>query len=126
MPKKILWVSQHQMQGVQMGALRRMFGNDVIFKSDVRPFGNAEDIVARVRQENCDDVIVVAPLSVLSRLVELGLRPLWAEARLCQPGENSDWEVKSRKYRFVEFKRVRKLVMEFDDLGPNAKRQDND
>lgn len=68
------------MHGVQMGALRRMFGGDVEVSQDPRPFDSAETIVRRFRQGGYDDVIVVAPLSVLARMVDLGLRPLWSEA----------------------------------------------
>lgn len=37
MPKKVLWVSQHRMQGVQVGALRRMYGADVKVVEDLHP-----------------------------------------------------------------------------------------
>ena len=68
--KKILWISRHKMNGIQMGALRRMFGQEVKIISDSRPFDNAETIVRRFKKGGYDDVIVVAPLSVLPRLVD--------------------------------------------------------
>jgi len=123
--EKFLWVSRHAMHGVQMGALRRMFGADVKVVEDPRPFDSAERIVERVRQGGYDDVIVVAPLSVLARMVDLGLRPLWSEAEIV-PRERADWSVRDRHYRFVRFRRVRRLVLEFDELGPAAVRQDAD
>jgi hypothetical protein len=123
--KKILWISRHPMNGIQIGALKRMFGEDVKLVQDARPFDSAEKIVERVKQGGYDDVIVVAPYSVLTRMVDLGLRPLWSDAEIV-PKEKSDWSVRDRYYRFLRFKRVKGLVMEFEDLGPEAERRDED
>jgi len=123
--KKILWVSRHTMHDVQMGALKRMFGDDVAVTQDPRPFDNAETIVRRVREGGYDDVIVVAPYSVLARLVDLGLRPLWSAAEIVPP-EQADWSVKGRHYRFIRFQRVKGLMLELESLGPAAERQSND
>lgn len=124
--KRILWVSQHQMHPVQLGALRRLFGQDVQVTADPRPFSSAEDIIQRYRQGGYDDLIVVAPLSVLARMVDLGVRPLWSEAELVNDPSKSDWSVKNRYYRFVCFQRVERLVLEFEPLGPAAERQPDD
>jgi len=126
MPKHVIWVSRHPMNGVQMGALRRMFGSDVEVTEDPRPFDNAETIVRRVREGGYDDCIVVAPYSVLARMVDLGLRPLWADAEQVYDSSRADWSVKDRMYRFLGFKRVKRLTLELEELGPEAKRQDND
>ncbi|MBI2589712.1 hypothetical protein HYW32_01655 [Candidatus Berkelbacteria bacterium] len=124
--KRILWISRHGMNPVQLGALRRLFGADVRVERDSRPFDNAETIVRRVREGGYDDVITVVPLSVLARMVDLGLRPLWSEAEIVAHPEESDWEVNGRYYRFVRFRRVRRLVLEFDELGADARRQPDD
>jgi hypothetical protein len=124
--KRILWVSRHPMHGVQMGALRRMFGDDVRVIEDPRPFDNAETIVRRFRDGEFDDIIVVAPYSVLWRMIELGLQPLWSEAEVVKAKEAADWNVRDRYYRFLHFKRVKRFVIEFEELGPEALRQDTD
>lgn len=126
MAKRLLWVSRHPMNSVQMAALRRMFGADVQVTEDPRPWDNAETIVRRVRELGYDDVIVVAPYSVLARMVDLGLRPLWSEAEQVKDQSQSDWSVKGRFYRFLGFKRVERLVLELEDLGPDARRQPTD
>ncbi len=127
MAKRIIWISRHPMAGIQMGALRRMFGADVQVTEESRPFDNAEKIVRRVREGGYDDCIVVAPYSVLARMVDLGLRPLWADAeQVFNPPALADWIVKNRMYRFLGFKRVVRLVLELEDLGQAARRQDND
>lgn len=124
--KKILWVSRHPMHKVQMGALKRMFGADVVVEEDPHPFDNAETIVRRVREGGYDDCIVVAPYSVLARMVDLGLRPLWSDAEIVTDPTQADWSVKGRHYRFTCFKRVKRLVLELEDLGPAAERRPED
>ncbi|SRR6056297_1038419 len=123
--KKILWVSRHSMHGIQIYALRRMFGSDVKVIEDKRPFDSVETIVKRFKEGGFDDVIVVAPLSVLARMVDLGLKPLWSEAEITTP-EKADWSVRDRHYRFVRFRRVKKLVLEFEDFGEEAERREED
>lgn len=125
-PKRVLWISQHPMHRVQMGALRRMFGPDVKVVEDPQPFDSAETIVRRYREGGYDNIIVVAPYSVLHRMVELGLRPLWAEAEVVSDPSQADWETKGRHYRFLGFKRVKRLVLELEDLGPAARRKPED
>lgn len=126
MPKRILWISRHSMHLVQLGALRRLFGDDVELTEDPRPWDNAETIVRRVREGGYDDCIVVAPYSVLARMVDLGLRPLWSEAEEVKDPWSADWSVRERHYRFLRFKRVKRLALELDDLGSEAERQPSD
>jgi hypothetical protein len=103
-----------------------MFGEDVQLVTDPKPFDSAETIVKRVRDGNYDDCIVVAPYSVLAKMVDLGLRPLWSEAEQLPDQANSDWNVRDRYYRFLRFKRVKDLVLELETLGPAADRQPSD
>lgn len=124
--KRILWVSRHEMDPVQLGALKRLFGDDVQVISDPRPFDNAETIVKRVRDGGYDDCIVVAPYSVLAKMVDLGLRPLWSEAEQVKDQAQSDWSVRDRHFRFLRFKRVKGLVLNLEDLGPAAERLPSD
>jgi hypothetical protein len=125
-PKRIVWVSRHPINGVQMGVLQRMFGSDVEVIEDSQPFDNAESIVRRFREGGFDDMIVIAPYSVLNRIVELGPQPLWAEAKEVNDPNLSDWSIKGRFYRFLGFKRVKRMVLELEDLGPEARRQESD
>ena len=85
MPKKILWLSGHEMNGIQMFALRRMFGADVQLTEKVGWLGNAESIVEAFRRGGFDDLIIVAPMSVIAKIVEQKVYPLWSEAVICSP-----------------------------------------
>ena len=113
------------MNGIQMPALRRMFGDDVQLTEQVGWLGNAEKIVEVYRCGGFDDLIIVAPLSVISRVVELGVHPLWSEALQCAP-EKADWVTNGRGYRFNQFRRIQRLALEFHDLGLAAVRQVGD
>jgi len=126
MSKKICWMSQHEMHPVQKKVLRRMFGEDVEVTHDQRSFDSAEIIVRRYREGGYDDIIVVAPLSVIHRMTELGVRPLWAQSEVVKDSERADWSFKGRHYRFLKFQRVERLELVLGDLGPAAQRQSDD
>lgn len=125
MPKKILWLSGHEMNGIQMCALRRMFGADVELVEQVGWVGNADQIVETYQRGGFDDLIIVAPMSVIAKVVEAKIHPLWSEAVICSQGQH-DWETNGRYYRFARFRRIRRLAFEFEDLGPAAVRQATD
>lgn len=113
--KKVIWFSRHDPLPSQVKELRRLFGQDVEIIQDPKPFSSAEDIVARFRAAGGDEMVVVAPLSVLGRLVDLGIKPLWAEMEQV-PSEQSEVVAAGRSYRFVRFRRVKRLVLEFEEV----------
>lgn len=114
--KKILWLSQHQPLPRQEAELSRLFG-EVELCQDISPFQNAEEIIQRVRQGGYDDVVAVAPLSVLARLCELGLKPLWAEMKQVRSRGEADLSYRSRFYRFVKFRRIKAVKLEFTEVN---------
>ena len=115
MVKKILWLSRHFPLPSQIKELNRIFGETVDVTVDPDPFSNAEDIVNRFKIGNFDDIVVVAPLSVIQRLTELGIKPLWAEMKRVSK-EEAETEVSGRYYRFIKFKRIKGIKIEFEEL----------
>lgn len=113
--KKILWLSQHQPFPRQVAELRWLFG-DVEVRQDVNSFSSAEEIICRVREGGYDEVVVVAPLSVVAKLCELGLRPLWAEMEQTQSRRDAEVSARGRFYRFVKFRRIKAVRLEFEEL----------
>jgi NAD(P)H-flavin reductase len=83
-------------------------------EQDSNTFSGVKDIVDRFKRGKYDDLVIVAPMSMVSKLTELGLRPLWAKmqrvkrqyAECCNNG---------RHYAFVEFKRIKALEFTFED-----------
>lgn len=113
MTARILWVSRHKPLPSQIIELRRIFG-DIQIIQDPNPFSCAEDIIQRFRSGGYCDLVVVAPLSVIGKLCELGIKPLWAEMEQCDP-EQAETEAGGRYYRFRRFRRVKRLVLEFEE-----------
>ncbi|MGB9661364.1 MAG: hypothetical protein ACPL5F_05015 [Moorellaceae bacterium] len=115
MGKKVVWFSRHDPLPSQVTELRRLFGPDVQIVQDPKPFSNAEDIVTRFKAAGGDEMVVVAPLSVLGRLVDLDIKPLWAEMEQVPP-EQAEVSAAGRHYRFVRFRRVKRLTLEFEEV----------
>jgi hypothetical protein len=117
--KKIGWISRHLPLHAQFSELERIFG-PVQVEVDPRPFDSAEKIVERIKERGYDEVVVVAPLSVIQRLVDLGVRPLWAQMHVIDPPQVPDpaREVceKGRWYRFDRFRRIVGIKIEFEEL----------
>src|SRR5437667_12785847 len=80
-----LWLSRHEPLLSQRHALERHFpGCQWIMDSDI--FVDAADIVKRVEQAkngpgSTVEVVMVAPLSLIQKLIERGIQPLWPVMR---------------------------------------------
>ncbi len=118
-PARILWLSRHPPLPAQRRELDRLWPGCTIDQK-VHPYRDAAEIVRRVRDDGYDQVVAVAPLSVLDQLCRRGLFPLRAEMEPvpkvgpCDP----DWEVDygGRRVRFREFRRVTRLHLETEAL----------
>lgn len=119
---KILWLSQHRPLDVQIQRLQQKFGAKVEITIDNRVFTNAEELVGRFRRGGYDDWVVVAPLSVLGRMCELCQelnlpKPLMAQMDQLQSVKRAEADLcfRGRCYKFVKFRRVERLVLEFGE-----------
>ena len=119
---KILWLSQHQPLKIQLERLRARFGAKVKVEVDTDTFTNAEELVGRFQRGGYDDWVVVAPLSVIGRMCELaeklGLpKPLMANMEQIQSvkGDEADLVFRGRCYKFIGFRRVERLVLEYGE-----------
>lgn len=111
---KIIWFSRHPALPSQRAELRRLYGDDVGIIPDPHPFDSAKDILERFHYVGGDEMVVVAPLSVLGRLCDLGVKPLWADMELVSI-EEAEVVAAGRGYRFIRFRRVKRLVLEFEE-----------
>jgi len=112
---RILWVSRHKPLPSQREWLEKRFGRVEIYQ-DPNPFDSAEDILARFKRGHYDEMVVVAPLSVIARLTELGVKPLWAEMRVVSSPEEAEVEASGRLYRFERFRRIKAVRIEFEEV----------
>lgn len=111
---RIFWVSRHKPLSSQVEWLRERFGEVEIYQ-DPEPFDSAEDIYARFRRRRYDEMVVVAPLSVIAKLTELGVRPLWAQMELVDPSE-AEVVASGRGYRFREFRRIAGITVDYEEV----------
>ena len=114
---KILWMSRHKPVLSQIKELQKLFGTDVVVEQDPRPFDSAEQIVKRYKVGNYQDIVVVAPLSVLAKMCELGLKPLWADAAEETNERRIEYRgARGKGFRFIGFKRVSRIELVFEEV----------
>lgn len=115
-PKRILWMSRHQPHQKQIEAFRQMYGSDTFVEQESRPFDDARRIAKRFRDSNYDDMVIVAPLSVIAVLCNEGIKMLWSEA--VEENDPSKIEFRGARgqgFRFVRFRRIKRVALEFED-----------
>jgi len=115
---RILWLSRHEPLPRQIEALRQLYGDRVEVVQDVSPFRGADDIAERIRRGGYDDVLVVAPLSVIHQLTQRGIYPLWAEMERVDDPRLAEVVEGERMYRFVALRRIRELRLVFEEAHP--------
>jgi hypothetical protein len=97
-------MSRHAPLASQKIALEKLFpGHQLIIEK--RPFSSAEQIVNRFRAVAGDEMVVVAPWSVVRQLIRLGIKPIYAEMK---PTSAADGEAvtvpgKSKRKRYYKF-----------------------
>jgi hypothetical protein len=108
-------MSRHPCLPSQLKGLRGLFGQEVEVVKDGRPFDSAEEIAARYREGGYDDIVVVAPLSVIKQLLDLSIKPLWADMEEV-PSPEAEVVARGRGFRFARFRRIVGLSLEFEDV----------
>lgn len=114
--KKILWMSRHKPHSRQIETLREMYGKDAIVEQESRPFDDARQVARRFKEGGYDDMIIVAPLSVIAVLCNEGIKMLWSEA--VEENDLAKIEFRGARgqgYRFVRFRRIKRVALEFED-----------
>lgn len=114
-----MWFSRHEILLSQRVELKRLFGNDVKIIPDGKPFSTADDVVKRFKFQQADEMVIVAPLSVIGAICDRGIKPLWAEMKLV-PKVEAEVVVNDRGFKFAKFRRVKKLALEFTEIVPDA------
>lgn len=105
--KKIIWFSRHPAMESQKRELERLFGQVEVIQYS-KTFASAQELVRVYKELQGEDLVVVAPLSVIDHLCRQGLKPLWAEMEIVKR-EDAEMEASGRFFRFKEFKRIKKI-----------------
>lgn len=116
--KKILWYSRHPMMEFQRPILQNIFGGDMVIEQLVGrdAYISAEKIVGYMKQNKFDEIIMVAPLSVMVKVIELGVRPIKAEVVEIKDSREATFSYNGRHYKFLKFVRVVKLELVTEDI----------
>lgn len=111
---RVIWFSRHNPLEKQKEELKRIFG-EVEILIDTQPFSNADNIVDRFFAAKADEMVVVAPLSVIDQLCQRGIQPLFAEMEVVQ---NDEYDVVAagRKYKFLKFTRIKEINITKEEL----------
>jgi hypothetical protein len=116
----ILWISRHEPLPTQRDELARLFGPHEL-QTDVNSFREASDIARTIRETGAHEVVCVAPLSVLQKLLEFGIRPLTARMERCQP-EHAEVVMPGRRglryLKFRGFRRLTSIEMAYEEITP--------
>lgn len=112
---KVLWLSRHVPTKRQISSLHYYYGRDVEIVQDSDTFSSVDDIVKRYRADNYQDMVIVAPMFMISKIIEFGIHPLYAKMKQVKNINLSETSNNGRHYVFVEFKRIKKLCFEFED-----------
>lgn len=116
---RIVWMSRHHPTKRQRAVLGLLFPFHTLIL-DNRAFDSAETIITRFHEWHADEMVVVAPLTVVRELVRRGIFPLWAEMKQVA-ADNREAEVhySGRHYKFVRFHRVRDVRFVLEDVNPD-------
>ena len=123
--KTVVWVSRHVPLESQKTELERLFpGHRLVIEK--RPFSSAEQIVRRFREAGGDEMVVVAPWSVMRQIIKLGIRPIYAEMK---PSTAEDAESvvvsgrskRRRYYRFVGFSYCTDVSLKLEPITPGSR-----
>lgn len=113
---KIIWFSRHEPIPKQIAELKRLFGEEVEVVQDPNPFSGADDVVRRFRESGADEMVIVAPLTVIDQITKRGIQPLYAEMRLVENEPYYDVNVNGRKFVFERFTRIKRVIVEKEEL----------
>lgn len=111
---RIIWFSRHNPLEKQKDELKRKFG-EVEILIDTQPYSNADDIINRFKAAKADEMVTVAPLSVIDQLCQRGIQPLFAEMEVVHNGEY-DVISSGRKYKFLKYTRIKQINIVKEEL----------
>ncbi|MCC6323908.1 hypothetical protein IT400_03915 [Candidatus Nomurabacteria bacterium] len=118
MAKKILWFSRHTPMAFQIPILQNVFGEDIVLEQKVGndSYINAEKLVQFMKENHFDEIVMVAPFSVIAKVIELGIKPIKANTIEIKDAKDATFSFSGRHYKFIKFVRVMRLELVTEDL----------
>ena len=123
MGKKVLWISIFAPLSVQEERLRNKFGHDIQIVHHNQPIKSAEEVAGLFREKGYDDWVVVGlSMGAIGRVCELAeeqdfKKPLWTNMRQLPRAKSAEADLRhgARFFKFLGFRRVKRLVFEFQE-----------
>ena len=111
-----MWMSRHSPTKRQLVTLEAVFPGHTLIR-DTRSFDTASEIVKRFKESGADEIVVVAPLTVVRELVKRGLKPIHAEMEHIKCSDSEvETRIKNRCYRFIRFTRINSINVDSTPL----------
>jgi len=123
---KILWLSRHSPLPAQIKELKKKFGDVQIIQYN-KKVRDSQHVLELMRKYEADEIVAVLPLSIIARLCELGIKPLYMEMELlheCKEVPCIDFDIErdwidsssKRHYRFKSIKRIERIELVMSQL----------
>lgn len=113
--KKILWISKHPPLLKQIQELNRRFGTVEIIQYAGFVI-DANHVKQLILKYQADDVVTILPLTMIQKLCELGIKPIYPKIRQVSSDPCDYTDKSGRKYVFEKFVRVLNVKMITEDL----------
>jgi len=111
---KILWVSRHPILRKAVRWLEERFGEIQI--DQIPSFGPAEELIEKFKKGGYDEMLIIAPLTVIKIICEAGIHPLWIQTEEVATPNEADFTYRGKHYRFVEIRRIKGIRIEFEEV----------
>lgn len=125
---RIAWLSKYVPLDSQKAELDRLFGPHELVV-DTRQFRNAGEIRWWIQQQcGINEVVIVAPLTLIKHLCEDGMRPLFAVMKSAEPGTPGAEIAGDRgnHFGFSHFERVVSVEMKTEPVIPAVRLEERD
>jgi len=98
---RVLRITRHSMADGEWEQVSADLKSEVEIIEDCRPVRDCADAIARMRQKNADEILIVAPYGVYDQIVKAGVWPLYARVE---------------RGRFISLHRITGVRLELEDL----------
>jgi hypothetical protein len=123
----ILWISRHPPLRIQRKVLKELFG-DISFTLWETGVRDAEHAIELKKMFDADEIVTILPLTIVQKLCELGIYPLYPEMKLIHDNckvegcvefnpdtDYIDFNAK-KHWRFSRFVRVKDVKMICEEI----------
>jgi len=127
----VAWVSRHPPLPIQIRELKRKMGEDAKIVRIVKTFTSAGEVLSMIRNAGAEYAVLVLPLGVIEKLVELDRSIVWLRAEMvpvhkfCKGYDCELYDDRQdvllfspdlvRHLRFDKFVRIKRVVVETEE-----------